>query len=305
MPAPGSPRIQSGARPTLSNLGAFMPRPAHQPSCSASSATVRSPRAPITARGERPRRGHAEVSMQWPSSMTVGSNIEGLTQQKHMICNKMASPRLSPRMPNTARCDISRPVTLGNIGSLLQRPPQGQPQSSPRLSPREVRPQQCLPIGASPRLPARRVQGEPDTRSGVVYERDGFELFYGVGGGAEDETAPRARAKPDGFDKFYGIRSHDKQPAGRESSQALSSSQAGYPNQLRAPEASSSLCLTTSACLPPKVLPPGPNVPTFSVSTPVPSYIPPVDAAVPKGVDVFSVATPMPPPPSVPMLNIS
>jgi len=324
MLAPGSSRIQQGARPTLSNFGTFMPRPVPQPATGASGTTVRSPRAPVTARGERPRRGHAEFSIHWPSAMTSGGGSEGSAQQRHPASNVMVSPRLSPRMPNTARADNRPAVTLGNIGSLLQRP-QGQPQGSPRPSPREVRPQQSPLMATSPRLATCGAQGEPDTRSGVVYERDGFEVFYGLGGGVESELTTRAKPKLDGFDKFYGIRSHDKQPTTRETlaateqagghasdaqgasiqSRELSGGTAGYPTPVVALQELGSVNLTTGARSPPRVAPPGPNVPTFSVSTPVPSYVPPVDSAVPNGVDVFSVATPMAPPPPVPTLRMS
>jgi len=169
----------------------------------------------------------------------------------------------------------------------------------------------------------RAVQGELDTRSGVVYERDGFEVFYGLGGGGEKEVSTRSKVKLDGFDKFYGIRTQDKHPAAKENSSAvepmlggaqeaqgqcpnLSSSEGGRPNQWVAhwvlpPSGTSEV----GAYPPPKVAPPRPQVTTYSVSTPVSSYVPPVDATELKGVDVFSVATPLAPPPPVPSLKIS
>lgn len=246
-------------------------------------------------------------------------------------------------------------MTLSNFGAVLPRPGEGPapgasagPAGSPLLSARGLRPaaQQAGPPIGSPRLSPRTVQAPPppDTRSGVVYERDGFELFYGLGGEAAGAgvsaqgSAPAARPakqKLDGYDKFYGIRSHDKLsssarasdsgdrlsasarvavnaaagPQGAEGRHAQVPSwqqvnaKAGYPGA-RAENnlASSGSSRNFRGAPPPKINAPpigaaADYVPTFSVSTPVPSYVPPIECEVPSGVDVFSVATPSVPPP--------
>lgn len=93
-----------------------------------------------------------------------------------------------------------KPVTLVSVGSMLPRPQNGPAKRNSRL------PDQ-LPVGSPRQAQTVRLQSAPDTRSGVVYEYDGYEVFYGLGsGGPGVATKP---AKRDGYEKFYGIRSND------------------------------------------------------------------------------------------------
>lgn len=121
-----------------------------------------------------------------------------------------------------------------------------------------------------------------------MYERDGFEVFYGLSNGEGDVVSP-VKAKPDGYDKFYGIRSQDRQ--------AIGTGKAGNSVVAEGPQ--------SSVCRPVAIR--GPlsqeaeadlrEVPTYSVATPAPPYVPPVISNVPSGVNVYSLATPLPPPP--------
>jgi len=213
----------------------------------------------------------------------------------------------------TARVDNRPPVTLGTLGALLPRP---QGHGSPLLSPRTIMqpppPRSAVQPQAIPAMP-------PDTRSGVVYERDGFELFYGLNGDQKehntaDRAAPKEKPRRDGYEKFYGIRSSDRRPAAPASGR-------GASTDLGAPAAAGGY-LAADAQKPVrsgaqvaapvqgggykfKVCPPKPRmaqkenveVPSFSMATPVPSFAPPI-VSKPGGPQVFSVGTPMPPPPA-------
>jgi len=271
----------------------------------------RSPRQPPSARGEarhdfaqaRSPRVHPQPQQPVVVQQRSGGFVAGLL-----------SPRLSPRAPT--RSD-AKPVTLSNIGAAIPRPRQ---QLSATGAPR--------PQGAT--QPAGDVTAR-DTSSGIVYECDGFELFYGVKAG-HDQPIAACKVKPDGYDKFYGIRSADKQlvprrapaepaaavratEAAREpvQSQPQIRVQAGYPTNRAVPGVPFRPAMDRAAApqtprigAPPPVtggasrLPLPHHVPTYSVSTPVPSFAPPAQP-LPPGVDAFSVATPGVPPPSKPL----
>lgn len=134
----------------------------------------------------------------------------------------------------------------------------------------------------------------PDRRSGVIYERDGFEVFYGLGA-SEGDPMPSVKAKPDGYDKFYGIRSHDRhaEEGGVGAVGELSTGRVTKKSQVEQP-APSLQCQVQGPSEPA-----ADPVPTFSVATPAAPHGPPMISTVPQGVRVFSVATPMPPPPQM------
>lgn len=217
-----------------------------------------------------------------------------------MAGSMMGSPRTSPR-PRVS----GGPVTLGNLGSMLPRP-----QAAPIGSP-------VLPERPMLQPPLSRSSTAPDTRSGVVYERDGFEVFYGLTNGGEGEPAQWPKAKADGYDKFYGIRSNDKIGATGKEGRVATEGQAAPEHQGKQRAGAIGGCQSASKLVvsaaevgrvsrSPKVVAPSAQaqvaqlpseVPTYSVSTPAAPYVPPIVTNVPSGVHVYSVATPMPPPP--------
>merc|ERR1719401_918885 len=101
------------------------------------------------------------------------------------------SPRMSPR---TLTGD-ARQLTLGQLGSLLPRP--------------EHKPSSCAGLQSQVVVSCQQT---PDTQSGVVYECDGYEVFYGHGDYMVRPTVTtgQLKEKRDAFDKFYGIRSSDR-----------------------------------------------------------------------------------------------
>lgn len=236
MMSPRSPRMD-GRRATLSNFGSMLPRPQqqqHQQCAPARGQPINAPSWLQVSAGAMfsPRASHTAATAgdirpstfaQKPPGPVVGPAVESAVPRLALgqrldegtpqpQSSPRLSPRQSPRMPNTARGD-NRPLTLGTFGAMLQRPGQGQQANKPSSGFSQM---------LSPRLETRVVP-DPDMRSGVVYERDGFECFYGVGGGDDMSlTTPVAekqteqRHKRDGFDKFYGIRSSDRRPEKRQ-----------------------------------------------------------------------------------------
>lgn len=182
--APGSPRLHDGKKATLSNLGSLVPRP--------QKAAEQAPPAPS------PRLNVAQSDTRLPGACKGGGVVPKLKlRQAEPGAAGVAAH--SPRKCLTAR-DPQRPVTLGQLGAMLPRPAQ-QVASTPRtarLSPQTTF-RETTPVSA-------------DVRSGVVYERDGFELFYEIEGSEDKHKMKAPREKRDAYDKFYGIRSSDRRP---------------------------------------------------------------------------------------------
>jgi len=352
--SPRSPRMPEGKRATLSNLGAFLPRPQaapHQgvgPACevplqtrpggAAGAGDFRSPRTQ-----QAPPRNEASAQ----AAASFGASFV-------QMGGPLGSPRLSPR---TARGeDSGRPVlTLSQIGAMLPRPGQtvkpvpaglsglsmvsprlsqgasaGAPMMSPRMSPRATKTHREVAVPPDTR---------PDTRSGVVYDYDGLDIWYGLGASESRPAEPAAqREKRDGFDKFYGIRSSGDARGERtrrstapppQGSEGLPTWSAPMPDPDPAPAAPAVRSAASTAqpapwaspasaprssprpafrVVPPAAEPVAATAPakaqTYSMSTP--SAPAPFQAmpAMPTGVQTFSVSTPSAPPPAVPRLPL-
>jgi len=192
------------------------------------------------------------------------------------------SPRLSPGM-------ATRPVRLSDLGAMLPRPQQQLQLHRQRIP---LQQEQAAVGHAASDL------AQPDTNSSVVYEQDGFELFYGVKGAGGEEEGVEVSSRPtkrDGFDRFYGIRNRDRP------SSAKRPSSASQPTLLDTSEVAeqSRLCQSPRAAF--RVLAPKSaesstqkqfsEAPTYSVATPAVPVSTTVDS-VPSGVQFFPVYTP-------------
>jgi len=162
-----------------------------------------------------------------------------------------------------------------------------------------------------------------DTRGGVVKERDGYEVFFGVTEGQAKTKVPDR----DGFDIFYGIKNDergtpdtstakddDAQLRARISQVALprrerrltAPPQVGGHASKHSADARSPRSAATAAVA--KAKPSAPkskrvsqpvvpeSVPTFSLATPAPSFAPNLVASShdepPSNVQLYSMATP-------------
>lgn len=320
-------------RPTLSNFGSMVPRaagPVVQADTLAQSARAfcgQGDLVPLSARGSPRVQTRSQIdsllSMQWPGAasaqlaqsgqgQSLRSSVSGGLQASPRVQASpqlKASPRLSPRQlprdncrgPNSARA--GPPLTLGSLGAMLPRPAPAQA-GSPRVVARGAaeRAEPPLPAatGKSERASAA-VAADARSSNGVVYERDGFEMFYGLSTG-EGDTASPAKTKADGYDKFYGIRQKDR--CAKDHLRASAPSLPGMCDPGQPPGQVLEGTQTMLSCRPAIRRPElsaceedMKEVQTFSVATPAAPSMPPMISSVPNGVDVFSLATPMPPPP--------
>lgn len=213
----------------------------------------------------------------------------------------MFSPRGAPETPRSANRAVP---TLGNLGAFIPRPAATAP-AQPRQVPQEQKqqeqqvPSQC-PVG------------------GVIYERDGFEVFFGLGGcGGSNSGGNKPilgpKEKRDGFDKFFGIRSADKCPslnsmggpgASREDSigcKEVPPSAAKLGGDSAGPGCRAPATVRKT----PAIVPPiwstkakdNEKVQTFSVATPLHPFVPPFLEEAQTCAESYSMQTPMPPPP--------
>jgi len=131
----------------------------------------------------------------------------------------------------------------------------------------------------------------PDTNSSVVYEQDGFELFYGVEGAGceEDGVEASSRVKRDGFDRFYGIKKRDRPISVNQPSPVDASEAAEQRRLCQSPRAAFKVLApkTVEANTQKQMA----EAPTYSVATPALPMPSAIDN-VPNGVQFFPVYTP-------------
>ncbi|CAJ1457391.1 unnamed protein product [Effrenium voratum] len=135
-----------------------------------------------------------------------GPSVQKEAQPKEAQCSQSKSSRSGGSSTSAGNSVVSSPTVSSpasdwfSLGSILARSP-----SPPRPYPT-----------AQPPASLRKVLGQ---RGGVVKERDGFEVFFGMDAAKAKAKADKAKKDSrDGFDKFYGIRKADLEAEAQEES---------------------------------------------------------------------------------------
>lgn len=232
----------------------------------------------------------------------------------------LSNPRASlPAHGAQAAKQAAKPVTLSNLRAAVPRAGDGAPLKGSATSAPGGGLGPGGPRGPPPTALRLAQRPAPETRGGVVYERDGFEIFYGLAGASEEAEVggPRVvlgdgaerpvRPKLDGYEKFYGIRSRDKLSAGARVS--ASAAAAGDGHAATGPTAQDRLLASAHPALaPPPVQAPtsrdfggaGGGAGSCPAARSVPRIAAPsggaADTEAPShGVPTFAMATPAPP----------